>query len=717
MSSTAPPAALRGARLARWLRPFAPWIWRLLAAVGLTLLVATTTARLTLLDTDFDADAIGSVDGYERASTEVLPSPAVQNALAQGLAGLPIDASYLTANARVLVPPSVLEAVVRAVVADYVDVVMGKASGIDVSDALQPVVDHVVRLARQLAPGAVVTAPRLHPGSLDAFDTAARSVLSRLASGDLDVQLPTLTVRPADVDRVASILTAGLPVERQAEIRPQLERFLASGDLDGAFATIVPAYLDDAAVQRIALRTEAQLRDALASIASPRALSSPEPVLPLGLGWLTLIGAVLSLAIVRPITRAPRRTLRELAWTFGLATILAILAAVALRHSLVDPLRDLIGSHELNPPTRQLVLDIDDELRRGVQEVYLRLVGVLVALGLVAAVVPVAVRMHDRRTGRVVATASTAALGAAAFLAAAYSAPAPPVCNGSPTLCDRPYNDVVYLTSHNAMASSDRGFIDASQDTDLIGQLDNGVRGLMLDLHYWTTPAEAAPYLERLDPATRAALGPLIDTFEPRPGVWLCHQLCQLGADPAVDQLSRLRDWLDANPNEVVTLILEDDVRPDDVTATIKDAGLDDRLATPPARGEPWPTLQALIDDQHTLFVFTQSARLTDGPIRNFYELAAETPYAAARPADLSCDQGRGHALAPLFLVNNWISGGVPTRTAALQVNAPGFLLPRVQACERQRGMRANFIAVDFAQIGDPLSVVTALNALIPLSW
>jgi hypothetical protein len=719
-SSPAPAAQSRADRRQRALDQATRWSFRLLASLGLTLLIVTTTARLTLLDADFDARAISAADGYDRAYTEVLPSPAVQSALNDGLAGLPIEASYLTANARVLVPPSVLESVVRIAVGNYVDVVLGKSGEVDLSEALQPVVDHLVLLVRQLAPGVVVSAPRLHADSLSDFATKARAVLTRLSVGEADVQLPDIAVAPRDVDRVASILTSGLPPDRADELRPRLRALLATGDLDGAFAAILPAYLDDAAVEQMAARTDAALRAGLSSL-SPTSgadeLTPPTPVLPLGVGWLTALGLAMTAAGVGPLLfRAQRRWLRELAIVFGLTVVTAMVGGVVLRRSLVDPLRGLGDSHALNPPTRLLLLDIDRELRIGVQHVFLRLVGFVATACLVALLIPLALRVRDRRAGRAVVAVSTSALGVGAFVVAVLPTSTTLVCNGSPDLCDRSYNDVAYLTSHNAMASSDRGFLDSSQDPDLIAQLDNGVRGLMLDLHYWTTPAEATPYLDNLGAAERAALAPFLATLEPRPGVWLCHQLCQLGADSAVDQLSRVKGWLDRNPDQVVTLILEDDVRPDDVVQTISDAGLDDRLATPPDPGQPWPTLRGLIGSGHNLFVFTQYAALTSGPIRNFYAWAAETPYAASSAADLSCDRGRGPAVAPLFLVNNWISGGIPTRTAASEVNSRSFLLDRVRACERQRGMRATFVAVDFAQVGRPLAVVNALNALAPLA-
>jgi hypothetical protein len=234
----------------------------------------------------------------------------------------------------------------------------------------------------------------------------------------------------------------------------------------------------------------------------------------------------------------------------------------------------------------------------------------------------------------------------------------------------------------------------------------------MLDLHYWTTPEQAAPFVDDLDPKAKAAWGPLARAFQPHPGVWLCHNVCQLGADPAVPQLQQVRDWLRAHPDDVVTLILQDDISPADVQATLKAAGLGSLLATPPAPGEPWPTLGQMIQQHHTLVAFTQDADLTSGPVRNFYQLAAETPYQAGNVAALTCAQGRGPISAPLFLVNNWLTTAAPSRSAALRVNNFAFLLARVERCEEQRGMRANFVALDFTQIGEPLGVIDALNEL-----
>jgi hypothetical protein len=488
---------------------------------------------------------------------------------------------------------------------------------------------------------------------------------------------------------------------------------LQAGDLSTAVAAVIPAYLDDSAVHELTIRAAASTQFVIDALPSQVAGTAPHAVLPIGVGWLTAIALLLiAVALVGWTAAGPLRRARDLALTLGASIVLTVAAGAVVRALAVDPLQSL-GRSELDPAARALILDIDGNLRTGVGRVFVELIALIAAGAIAAAFVARGRTAWNRETGRLAAGLATAVLGTAVLVVVALPpAEAAPTCNGSPALCERRYNQVSYLTSHNAMASSDRGFIGADQDPSITGQLDNGVRALMLDLHYWTTPEQAAPFVASLDPRTKSAWAPLTRAFQPHPGVWLCHNVCQLGADSAISQLQDLRDWLRNHPDDVVSLILQDDIWAADVQSTLRRAGLDSMLATPPTDGQPWPTLGQMIAQHHTLVAFTQNAELTTGTVRNFYWLAAETPYAAQTVKALTCNQGRGPVSAPLFLVNNWLTTAAPSRSAALRVNNEAFLLARVERCQQQRGMRANFVAVDFTQIGQPLDVIDALNAL-----
>src|SRR5690606_21450434 len=63
------------------------------------------------------------------------------------------------------------------------------------------------------------------------------------------------------------------------------------------------------------------------------------------------------------------------------------------------------------------------------------------------------------------------------------SLPEPLVCNGHEALCDRPFDAVAYPTTHNAMSNAEERWIAPNQTFGMWRQLEDGVRGLMLDVY------------------------------------------------------------------------------------------------------------------------------------------------------------------------------------------------------------------------------------------
>ncbi|HBQ12189.1 MAG TPA: hypothetical protein DEF51_13895, partial [Myxococcales bacterium] len=92
--------------------------------------------------------------------------------------------------------------------------------------------------------------------------------------------------------------------------------------------------------------------------------------------------------------------------------------------------------------------------------------------------------------------------------------PTPLVCNGHASLCDRPFDDVAYATTHNAMSSDADGWIPPNQGPAMWQQLEDGVRAMMLD------------------------------TYEDDGETLLCHGICALGSRPFVDALRELRSFM-----------------------------------------------------------------------------------------------------------------------------------------------------------------------------
>ncbi|MFE7763088.1 PI-PLC domain-containing protein [Streptomyces sp. NPDC057438] len=298
---------------------------------------------------------------------------------------------------------------------------------------------------------------------------------------------------------------------------------------------------------------------------------------------------------------------------------------------------------------------------------------------------------------------------------AAMTGPTPRICQGSSWLCDARYDEIAQLAAHNAMATTADRFIGPLQDPDIVGQLNAGVRALLIDTHRWERPEEVAERLatSEFSPELRQQLTRVLTRVNPpRPGTWLCHSVCGAGALELEPTLRQIGDWLRTHTTEVVTLIVQDGISPQQTRNAFEQAGLADLLYEPdPDPNRPWPTMENMIDSGRRLVVFAEKA---DGPppwYRNFYRYGMETPYAFRSPGEMTCTPNRGGTDKRLFLLNHFVTADGGRRLDAAAVNSRRQVLYRAHTCERQRGRPVNFVAVDYATLGDARSAVDTLNA------
>ncbi|NLT06718.1 MAG: hypothetical protein GXY03_10480 [Solirubrobacterales bacterium] len=331
--------------------------------------------------------------------------------------------------------------------------------------------------------------------------------------------------------------------------------------------------------------------------------------------------------------------------------------------------------------------------------------------------------------------AAVAAVAVALLLATGGpGAPDPPApeaiaaCNGSPALCDRRLDEVVFAGTHNSMSAADRpGWFFANQRRPIPRQLADGIRLLMIDPHYGVVDAQgrvrtdlaregttrnrvagelgvdAVRAAERL--AGRLDLVPADGDRE----VFLCHTLCELGAERMGSTLTELRGFLERNPTEVVVVYLESSVDPADVEAEFEDAGLEPYLAELPRDGE-LPTLRELIASGERLIVLDED----DGGDAPWYQPAflflRDTRIDTLLEPGTACEPARGTPESPLLLLNHWVDRFPPPPSANRAVAGRETLLRRVRACRDRLGRTPNMIAVDFYGSGDLLAVVDELN-------
>ncbi len=282
-------------------------------------------------------------------------------------------------------------------------------------------------------------------------------------------------------------------------------------------------------------------------------------------------------------------------------------------------------------------------------------------------------------------------------------------CNGHVELCDKRVDEVVFAGSHNSMSSSDLGWELAMQTGDIVTQLDTGIRALLIDALYW----ENSGAIEGgQDAAASSVIEAALSEDEPKPGTWLCHGFCALGATDLTGGLTDIALWLESNPREVLLIIVQDEVSPEDLTAAFETSGLRD-MAYAHQAGTPFPTLGELIDSGQRVLIYGENHGEPDSWFQNAWDSDfTETPYTFALRSEFSCAPNRGEADNPLFLINHWLTTGIPVREAASVVNARSALLDRVEACKSERGRLPTVLATDFVQTGDLIEVVNELNGV-----
>ena len=309
------------------------------------------------------------------------------------------------------------------------------------------------------------------------------------------------------------------------------------------------------------------------------------------------------------------------------------------------------------------------------------------------------------------------------------AAATPSSCNGAAGLCERRLNEVVFPGTHNSMAASDEpGWQFANQRYGIARQLDDGIRALLIDVHFGVYDAATGRVRTDLSaegsdrnkvakqvppPALRVAdrvagrVG--VGTLSGKPGLYLCHTLCELGAEPLERELEAIRDFLDRHPDQVLIVIVEDYVPPASIEQAFEQAGLTRYVATL-ERGQPPPTLAALIARGQRLVVFAEEKGGTPAWYMPAFSFIQDTPLGATRPDQLSCKRYRGEQHSPLLLINHWIPPFPPSPSLNAAIGREAFLRARIKRCQAQDGAKGAIVAVDFYQRTSVVKVARELN-------
>ncbi|KAI4953180.1 hypothetical protein J4E86_006721 [Alternaria arbusti] len=309
-------------------------------------------------------------------------------------------------------------------------------------------------------------------------------------------------------------------------------------------------------------------------------------------------------------------------------------------------------------------------------------------------------------------------LQAAALLPLFYTpASAQNACNNSPDLCTRPYNNITYLGAHNSpfLRNKETSFSTSGN-------------------HYYNTTIQ-------LDAGVRLLTGQVHKSNDSGNAAWhLCHSSCDLlDAGTLESWLGEIKTWMDANTNDVVTLILvnSDNASPADLGGVFSSSGLDKLAYSPPDQStvpQTWPTLDTLIGNNTRLMSFVASL---DEPSAEFpylmdqFTYVFENDFENVSPSNYSCNPSRPSAVAGnpstalesgrMFLQNHFLYEtqlfGIqsPNETYANVTNAEtgfGSLGEAVQECTTVYGKPASFVMVDFFNVGPAIASVDRANGV-----
>ncbi|WCJ31188.1 PLC-like phosphodiesterases superfamily protein [Euphorbia peplus] len=265
-----------------------------------------------------------------------------------------------------------------------------------------------------------------------------------------------------------------------------------------------------------------------------------------------------------------------------------------------------------------------------------------------------------------------------------------------------PFNKYTWLVTHNSFSIVDAPPVSGvqrltlyNQEDSVTNQLRNGVRGLMLDMY----------------------------DFEG--DIWLCHSFrgqCYnfTAFQPAINTLREVEAFLTENPTEIVTIIIEDYVHtPKGLINLFASAGLDKYwfpVSKMPKKGEDWPTVTDMVQQNHRLLVFTSiaSKEAEEGIAYQWkYILENESGDPGIKPG--SCPNRKESKpltskSASLFLENYFPTYPVENE-ACKEHSTP--LAQMVGTCYKAAGnTMPNFLAVNFYMRSDGGGVFDALDRM-----
>lgn len=271
-------------------------------------------------------------------------------------------------------------------------------------------------------------------------------------------------------------------------------------------------------------------------------------------------------------------------------------------------------------------------------------------------------------------------------------------CNGYTEFCNRKYSNVTYVVAHNSPFHI-HGNAASNQLFDVNTQLDDGIRGIQSETHY------------------------VNDT------VMLCHTSCdELNAGTLEAYLVKVKNWLDKNRLEVITILLgnEDFIDPGNYTAPVTNSGILDYIYTPPTQPmdiEGWPTLgDMILSNKRVVIMLAYDADQSKIPwLLDMWSYQWQTPFSPTNvsfPCSVQRPPGQARNVSEhrLILANHNLNVDLDVQSLGIDILIPntaelnntnsnttdiGAATTTVDQCTAEWGRPPNFLLVDYYNIGN----------------
>lgn len=256
-------------------------------------------------------------------------------------------------------------------------------------------------------------------------------------------------------------------------------------------------------------------------------------------------------------------------------------------------------------------------------------------------------------------------------------------------LMDLPINEISFPSTHNTFNASNDGFALPNTHWTIEEQLERGIRGLEIDVHYQQTGIKPDDIKKR------------IYHSEPTNGI--------LGSTSVDLQFGRIREFLEKNPNEILFLKIEKTISLEDLHEEFEENGLMQYFYQ--GDGEYIPTVRELVESGKRICG-------TNGVGEEIgWGFSYEgTPTGKDDPSEIENYDAMYNPPSPkqFWACNAYLEQdllGTGSEDDAAYCNDYNWLLNYVTECWKLNGQKTWRLIVDFPSIGDVNSVANTLNS------